>query len=317
MPLATAANPLAPLPGQKLRSAKANRIDDVLTRSREASPELMDSGMPVLDVHALDMADPERSLTILRNHADALRQWFDTLQAERENLRFQVRLLEEDEKAGAPDEVLREVKRLETENRNMAAVESENAQLKARLEELEREEAALTRGSGSKRGATSAEAATDSQALDELKWENRLLEKRLERLTSYTEQLRSGTPSSRAQGAQPAGVWSPATTAVAESALEAEGSAAERGASSAAPGSESQDVELSQLIAENESMLQKVRSEIRVQTANISRPVDRSDDSEIAGARNSHARGNAVDVLTLDAAAGGRDVEWHVAAGPR
>lgn len=308
MPLqgaAIAANPLAPLPGQKLRSARANRIDDVLTKtSREGSPEIADTGMPVLDSQALDLSDPERALGILTNHADALRQWFDTLRAERENLRFQVRLLQQDEKASEPDEVLQEVKRLETENRNIAAVESENTQLKARLQQLEREQHALPARKISDNGE-------DSDALAELKWENRLLEKRLERLTRYADQLRHGTMRNQGDG-KPVGLWSPATSAVAESILEDVSSPVSQAARGPkVDAGDGQDVELTAMLADNESLLDKVRGELRVQTANIDRPTLRSDECEIAGANNSAAQGHTVDVLTLDAQVGGEDVEWH------
>merc|ERR1712216_908463 len=146
----------------------------------------------------------------------ALQQWLDTAQIDRENLRFQVRLLEQDDVAQQADALTADVERLEVENRSSMAVQSEHAQLQARLAEVERQLSAMNRNSTASQGKSgtqeqmAAAEEEDDEEMSQLRLENKLLEKRLDRMRKLSEQTRhsflsaqvkSKTPPAKGSGA--------------------------------------------------------------------------------------------------------------------
>jgi len=290
---ATASVSLAPLPGQKLRSSRANRIDEVLTQSREASqsPEIAESRIPTFDLQSIDLNDPARALTLLTTHHAALKQCLDTMQIDRENLRFQVRLLEQDDVAQQVDRLRADVERLEVENRSSEAVQSENAQLQARLAEIEKQ----LSGTSSKSRPSHTDSVekqdslADDDTISELRWENKRLEKRLDQMRKYSEQLRHNflcakvrtRDTSSPQGASGAKV---------EAKVKLQDDTA--------------DPELSTILADNEAMLRRLQGDVSQTVAG--KPPHPSAHAGLV----KHVQCAQVDVLTL-ASEGSEDVEYH------
>mmetsp|Transcript_44108 Transcript_44108/g.116688 ORF Transcript_44108/g.116688 Transcript_44108/m.116688 type:complete len:558 (-) Transcript_44108:6-1679(-) len=283
-PVAFARPPLLPtsvlLTGQRLRSSRANRIDEVLTRSRDASPS--SPSVPCDDVSELlehgDAEDPKCALDILKSHAESLQYRLDTLQVERENLRFQIRLLEQDGRDDEPARLRAKIEALETENKNSAAVVSERDLLQTRLADLQR---GLVDTTG--RGETPPAESEESEECRELRWENSLLEKRLQRVLQYSEQLRSKFSSS----ASPSRCSSRAGLAVARNA------------------------DLSEIVANNEIMLRSLSTSVqRTATGNLGQPsAPASVHASTMASRTSDKA--TVDVLTIGAEDGESDLEWH------
>jgi Leucine-rich repeat (LRR) protein len=280
------ASGLAPLPGQKLRSARANRIDDVLTQSREASPEVADCNrMPTLDLQSIDLSDPERTTSLLSVHIDALQSWLETIQIERDNLRFHVRLLEQDGASQQREQLTTDIEHLELENRNDGAVRSEHAQLQARIAAVETELKAVE-ATPVQRSALSSEKqgySSGSDALSELRWENQLLEKRLNSMKQYSEQCRNSFTNTRQ--------LTSSSKVISEAAVRA------------APSDEiTLDTELSRMLEENEAKLKKLQSD-----------VSKSSVSDLPSQRvaSTRQRQQEVDVLTLADDRRSEDIEWH------
>jgi len=294
---------LAPLPGQRLRSSRANRIDEML--SREPSPE--DRGKPSLEMHKIDLGDPQPALRMLAVHAEALRRQLETVQADRENLRFQVNLFQKDAREKQPEQLRQRVALLEVENQSARAVDHEHEQLQVRLAETERELTALDAGTIAEEEESLPMAADDPAAedvLDEVRWENRLLEKRLQRLKQYTGQLHEGVLRARLQ-----------------SARRQRGDFIVGGGEVAIPtgdGGEVQPQHLERLASDNEVRLQQLRCELRDTATAMARNRGQPPSSppRLGASRPSGADNEGVvDVLVLGDASSGsgaRDVEWHV-----
>jgi len=312
---------VGPLPGQKLRSSRANRIDDMLVRSREPSPEVMDgSTIPVLNPQEIDLRDPQAALRVLTAHSQALRRRLGTLQMERDSLRFQIRCLRQDGQEAQPDHIREQVARLETENRNLVAVEDEREQLQARLGVVERELGAIDAPHDAW-GPPSIVA--DPDILAQLRWENRLLEKRYYRMKRYNEQVRHGLLSARLKTCEGLGNGKVSSYSAAFNTTAAVGALAKQPRAEEA-GAEAVDIELEELIAENESRLGKLRGELRETITASGRREKLQPPPRVGGAGASvkqapRPRGGgkgatetgSVDVLTIDGGGLGRDVEWH------
>merc|ERR1712232_14089 len=237
----------APLPGQKLRSSRANRIDDVLTASREASP----------DVVNIDVRDPAGTLHMLTVHAEALRRRLETMQMERENLRFQVRLLERGRRETQADGLAAQAARLEEENRTARAVDMEHEDLQRRIADIDAELAnvscpmAIAAGAGFDMSKPAQQGQKRSQAdgeqdedetVAELRWENKLLVKRLQQVTRTGEQTHQDMLRTQLQSGL-------------KSQIEAVG-AASKSDDPKVGGSDSDtsaDAEINQLLAQNEA----------------------------------------------------------------
>eukprot|EP00929_Paragymnodinium_shiwhaense_P075060 TRINITY_DN38383_c0_g1_i1.p1 TRINITY_DN38383_c0_g1~~TRINITY_DN38383_c0_g1_i1.p1 ORF type:complete len:712 (-),score=164.15 TRINITY_DN38383_c0_g1_i1:90-2225(-) len=216
---ATAATLEMMMPGQRLRSARSNKIDDVLRSSRDPSPEILGS-LPMLDSQKIDLRNPQHALQMLAAHGEALKRRLETLYMTRDNLKFQVRLLERDAKEALPEKLEERIASLELENRSARALDDEQVQLQSRLSEVEEElkklpaapeQLAASEAGGavsSKRPGSEKEshrasptpsdasadhhpnaAEDESEVLQELRWENKLLEKRFKRLSQYSEDL--------------------------------------------------------------------------------------------------------------------------------
>jgi hypothetical protein len=278
---------LAPLPGQKLRSSRANRIDDLLTQSREASPEVAESRVPALDLQSIDLSEPDRALALLTSHHTALQQCLDTMQIDRENLRFQVRLLEQDKESQQIDQLHADIERLEIENRNSQAVHSEHSQLQCRLAEVEKALSMAARSAATGTGNSHAQdASEDSDALDHLRWENQLLEKRLNRMKKYSDQLRHNFLSLQVKTRQ------------------GSSSHAMKDDSKLCAVEETVDTELSTILADNEAMLRRLQGDVS-KTAS-----GKATQSSVHAGLVKHVQCSQVDVLTL-AEEGSEDVEYH------
>jgi len=151
--------------------------------------------MPSLDLQAIDLSDPDRSIQLLTVHHDALQQWLDTVHMERENLRFQVRLLEQDGASQQFEQLRADIEQLKLEIRNDAAVRGEHAQLIARIAEVDGELQAVEQEPNPQcaRALTNQESDANQEVISQLRWENQLLEKRLQSMRKYGEQLRHGS----------------------------------------------------------------------------------------------------------------------------
>mmetsp|Transcript_136232 Transcript_136232/g.303506 ORF Transcript_136232/g.303506 Transcript_136232/m.303506 type:complete len:607 (-) Transcript_136232:75-1895(-) len=304
-----AAAALAPLlPGQRLRSARANRMDDMLTGSREASPEADAGGLPSFSAQRLDTCDPERVLRALRAHAGALRERLISQRAERENLRFQMTLLQRDKREAKPAQLRERVELLEAENRSGSAVESERLQLQGRLAEVERQLSELpVAAAAAEAGPPPKADDEDEDVVAELRWENQLLAKRLDSTARYAEQLHQEFLRARLQSSQrrqlEAASSRPSTSA---------GAAAD-GLSSVTEGGDGEgdeDPEIAKLLGENEATLRRLRGEVRDTATAMAR---RGQEALAPAPPGPGKRGtqSAVDVLTIGD--GAPDVEWHAA----
>merc|ERR1712192_291389 len=168
----------------------------------------------------------------------------ETVQMERENLRFQIRLLEQDAAARTHEQMSSEIARLEAENRNILAVESENSLLKSRLADAEASLSRLRTPSVGNKPSTGGQGEDGSGAnpedendvMERLRWENSLLEKRLNSTRKYCDQL------------------------VGTAALPAP---------KKAPDARSLESELNALLARNEAGLRRLQGDVRPLTAAV------------------------------------------------
>lgn len=172
--------PMGNLPGD-LRSARSNRMDEVLTKSEAPTPE-----------------SPKEVLKVLRLQGEALQRQLETQHAERENLRFQVRLLERDLRERKVDYLEEELQSLEAENRNQQAVQQETTRLLARRRTLQEADAELDTAAletgrqipgANVQSKASMATEMDEDDLDLARWECKRLEKRLAQARSYNCQL--------------------------------------------------------------------------------------------------------------------------------
>ncbi|CAE7347443.1 inlA, partial [Symbiodinium natans] len=168
--------PALPPLGGSLRSSRASKIDEVLTGSSEV---------------AQPTGSPRQMMQVLMVHAEALKRRLETQQAERDNLRFQLRLLQRDESERQPSWLEQQVAYLEAENRNSAAVHDESERLTRRMKAVE---AALAEvdAEPSQVKAVAAEVQApeeDEDDLDLARWECRNVERRLEQARSYNRTL--------------------------------------------------------------------------------------------------------------------------------
>eukprot|EP00931_Biecheleriopsis_adriatica_P104836 TRINITY_DN79456_c0_g1_i1.p1 TRINITY_DN79456_c0_g1~~TRINITY_DN79456_c0_g1_i1.p1 ORF type:complete len:605 (-),score=153.08 TRINITY_DN79456_c0_g1_i1:193-2007(-) len=266
-----------PLAGQKLKSARANRMDDVLTRSREASPQ----------VHELSQDGPEQAIQVLAVHAEALRRRLDTQQAERENLRFQVRLLQKDAHERQPDHFQKQVADLKVENRSMDAINDEHGQLQLALAEVDDLLARLddqAHVDGSAKLQAEEDEAGAEEGLTELRLEMRRLEKRLEQVKRYNTQLLEDVERAKLRSAQRALGYS-------QKDIEA---------------AQIDDPEIDRLIASNEDKLRRLQLDVRDTATAMAKNRAHGSNRPPPGHNSS-----AVDVLTIGAGCKGEDVEWH------
>lgn len=278
-------------------------MDDVL--SREPSPE---DGTISLDTHQLDLREPRRALQMLAVHSEKLQQRLTTVQMDRENLRFQVRLLQQGHNDDQPERLRERLRHLEVENRSVGAVEGEHSQLKARIAEVEREleslegrapTAASATGASSTSGPSRAATDTSEEALDELRWENRLLHKRLLRLQRYSEDLQQDALRARLKSA-------------CRSRGEEPMLADRNGETAFCSAGSTSGATLEELVAGNETMLLQLRCEVRDTATALARRGQQEQVSPTGRRPAGADEEGVVDVLTLsDLAAGGDDVECH------
>jgi len=285
------------LPGAKLRSSQSNLMDEVLTQSRDPSPDASPTGgLPVLEVQ-LDMSNPSRTLRKLDVYVDALSRHLEVLQMERDNLKFQLRLLERDGRESCSEGLREQLRAMEEENRNLPAVESEHELLLSRLEKAERELADLQAAEASRAQTPASSSAAglpddpdlaEDDEVSELRWENQLLRKRLRRMQQYSESLQEDEFRTRLKtGCRPrTGAWLP-----------------EHEQEDAAGADE--DPEIASLVAANEAKLRDLRGEVRDTATALAR-------KKQAFSGPADPRGVAgVDVLTIGEGLGVEDVEWH------
>eukprot|EP00746_Dinoflagellata_sp_MGD_P002139 gnl/MRDRNA2_/MRDRNA2_104122_c0_seq1.p1 gnl/MRDRNA2_/MRDRNA2_104122_c0~~gnl/MRDRNA2_/MRDRNA2_104122_c0_seq1.p1 ORF type:complete len:420 (-),score=84.93 gnl/MRDRNA2_/MRDRNA2_104122_c0_seq1:70-1329(-) len=361
--------------GQKLRSSLSNRMDDVLTSrssgSREPSPGRSARGFGDVDftrtapsplrtsrdpspersasadlvMPQIDLDNPERTRRLLKAHSEALRLRLQTVSADRDNLRFQVRMQRRD----APDARLvglrDKISALELENKNLPAMEIENQELLGRVKELEAELGKASGGASSASGTSGNDAdflSENPEVLSELKWENHLLKKRLNRTTKYVEQLRREYYSTRMEKASEArerrrpltadvatlatdmqrqGMSDPAEPL---SPVRLDGNSASSAGGKGDDRYRGLDGELKKLLQDNEEYLERLRCDVvRVATAAAQRaqtampgygPADGMAGSSLQNSLspkgNAEKRSKAVDVLVLGDDGGATD-EWH------
>eukprot|EP00439_Symbiodinium_sp_Y106_P051410 s155_g6.t2 len=112
---------------------------------------------------------PRQMMQVLVVHAEALKRRLETQQAERDNLRFQLRLLQRDKSERQPSWLEQQVAYLEAENRNSAAVQDESDRLARRLQAVE---ASLAEHDAepSKVKAVAEEAQVQEELSDGEKW---------------------------------------------------------------------------------------------------------------------------------------------------
>lgn len=245
---------------------------------------------------------------MLAAHTEKLQRRLATVQMDRENLRFQVRLLQQSHHDDQPERLRERLRHLEVENRSAEAVEGEHSQLKARLAEVEREleslegrppTAASVTGSSSASGPSRAPTdVTSEETLDELRWENRLLQKRLLRLQRFSEDLQQDALRARLKSACRSRGEEPM-----RASRNSEAASYSAGSSSGAA--------LEELVAGNEKMLLQLRCEVRETATALAR--GQREQVSLTGRRPAGAdEEGVVDVLTLsDLAVGSDDVEWH------
>eukprot|EP00933_Yihiella_yeosuensis_P053852 TRINITY_DN5214_c0_g1_i8.p1 TRINITY_DN5214_c0_g1~~TRINITY_DN5214_c0_g1_i8.p1 ORF type:complete len:606 (+),score=157.18 TRINITY_DN5214_c0_g1_i8:79-1896(+) len=279
--------PLPPIPGMKLRSARSNRIDDVLTRSRDPSP-LATSEDTAASPHE---CDPQQRLQVLTIHAEALRRRLEIQQAERENLKYQVQLILRDRREAQPKHFQEKLAKLQAENRNARAVDDEHSTLTEQVQELDSQLAQLRQQSCSSQDAKTVVAEPVSEDVEDLQFEAKLLEKRLDRAKEYNKQL-----------------FQDAERAKLRSAARRCGAPVPELENTEPQKSEELDPDISELLAKNTAMLTKLHGEVRDTATAMAR--NASNKSAQARPPPGH-RSSAVDVLTIGAGAEGGDVEWH------
>lgn len=323
---------LTPLLGQKLRSTRANRFDEVLTQSRDPSPD-PDSG------------NPAGTLRVLKAHAENLKGQLETLQMERDNLRYQVKLVERDNYEATPVWLKERVELLELEVRAAPAVMSERDSLKARLAEVEhalaevdRQAMAAPSSSSSRPGAKGIEtvpehgADDDEDLMEELSWEGKLLEKRLERARQYAgklkqELLRAQLQSAHLRASPPQSAGKASLGQSGTSLASRISDDASKQSFPARPGTglkgtiadvcasgvtgvaeedlEDEDPEVAELLRANEARLRQMRDDMRDTATAIARGTFQAQTASPALPQE------GVDVLRLGEGDGSEDQEWH------
>jgi len=259
-----------PLAGQKLRSSRANRIDDLLTSSREPSPPAE------MGEATATNAGTQQQMQVLAVHAEALRRRLETQQVERENLRFQVQLLQNDAREHQPEHFEKMIACLEVENRSRRAVDDEKVALERQLHEVDQLLADL------EHKAPEEAPEEDEDDLEELRWESQRLERRLEEAKRYNRELME-------EAVQSAKLATAKGTPLAVAAELAD---------------LSEDPEIDQLLSRNEETLRRLTGEVRDTATAMAR--QSASRSPPPGHDSS-----TVNVLTIGVGADGADVEWH------
>jgi len=247
-------------------------MDDLLTSSREASP-------PAEIREAMAATGSQQSVQVLAVHAEALRRRLETQQVERENLRFQVQLLQKDANERQPGHFEKMIASLEVENQSRRAVDDEKRALQRQLDELEQLLVEVSKMELKQEAEHHPqEQEEDEDALEELRFESQRLERRLEEAKRYNRELM-------------------------EDAVAAKPTSA-KGIQMTTEPDLTEDPEIDQLLARNEEKLRRLTGEVR--------------DTATAMARQAAARSpppghnsSAIDVLTIGAGTDGADVEWH------
>jgi len=197
---------------------------------------------------------------------------------ERDNLHFEVRLLQRDAKDAAPVGLAEQLERLKEENRAWPAVEGEHTQLKSHIARAEEELSRLNAMPTTKAADSgSAQVAVDEGFLGELRWENQLLRKRLQGLSRYTTQLREHDLRARLQTSH----------------------------GTIVPG------EIAQLALDNEDKLRRLQDEVRDTSTAVARQNQQSVGHAEATASEDPLSPARVDVLRLGEDVAAQDVEWH------
>lgn len=278
--------PLGSLPGQRLRSSRANLIDDVLTsdsHTADGNKSCTRRRLPSLDVKQLDLRNPQRTLHTLSIHAEALRRHLEVLQMERDNLRFEVRLLQRDAKDAAPVGLAEQLERLQEENRAWPAVEGEHTHLKALIAQAEGELSRLNTMPTSKAAdlggaqVATANSLDDDGLLGELRWENKLLRKRLQGLSRHATELQEHDLRARLQSSR----------------------------STMVPG------EMAKLALENEAKLRRLQDEVRDTATAVARRNQQASGDAEASASEDPLSAARVDVLRLGEGTAAQAEEWH------
>jgi len=220
-------------------------------------------------------------------------------------------MLQRDGHDADPKRLKERIALLEVENRNMHAVQNEHAQLQTRFAELERELKACdassriesdagTASSVSGRDAEHAESDRDD-LLFQLRWENRLLEKRLKRLTEYSNQLSEDAMRARLQSSRRRrGESGSGSTTSSSCGLQV---------SSSLAGSGVQD--LQRLLSENDASIRHLRGEVRDTATALARNGSNPSKPILSSRTDGSGKKGAVDVLCIGGGSDGQDVEWH------
>jgi len=187
---------------------------------------------------------------------------------------------------------------LELENRSILAVDTEHEQLQTRLDRVDSALAKLAEVEGHPRKSTS-----DPDVMDQLRWENKLLERRLERMARYNEQLQSDFQRAQLRSSQ----GRPSSGGGITSA-KAMSSRTHRTALCEVP----DDPELSKAIEDNEALLTDLRVELRDTATAVARLGTAARVDQHVPAHPQKSTG-MIDVLTLGDRPGTSDVEWHKA----
>ncbi|CAK9099957.1 unnamed protein product [Durusdinium trenchii] len=261
--------PSAVLPGGALRPAQSNRMDELLTKSEVQTPD-----------------SPKQMLKVLALHGEALKRQLETQLAERENLRFQVRLLERDVREREPSFIEKQIAQLEAENHSKVAVLEEFGRLTARRSQLQSALADMEGAQVQSPALAALEASSflaasnevDDEDLDMARWECRRLEKRLAQARSYNCELLQDLERKPAMS----------TNA-------------------------SEETEVAALVAQNEEMLSRLRSKLRTaQGTQVSPPKV----PKAPPPKGRRGGADVVEVLTIGAGPEGQDLEWQTTRAP-
>eukprot|EP00434_Breviolum_minutum_P006714 symbB.v1.2.005925.t1/scaffold314.1/size231647/4 len=237
----------------------------------------MDRHPKIGNVEVARPESPKEMLKVLTLHGEALKRQLETQHAERENLRFQVKLLERDLRERKVHFLEQEIQTLEAENRSWTAVKQESERLRRRRGEVEVALAELQTATPAVASASaSMVASTDNEDdLDLARWECKRLQKRLSQARAYNYQLLQE--------------------------LE------QRSFDESLPSQQKAEEEVAALVSQNEEMLSKLRSDLRTAQTACAAPAPPA--RPPPNARRPGA--DAVDVLTIGAGPDGEDVEWH------
>lgn len=277
------------LSSQRLRPT-SSRIDNVLVREPSPAPNADMDWVSTLNPPEIDYEQPWLTVRLLKMYSESLRQRLDTRQVERQNLHFLIGLLEREKHDSQPEVLDEQCSLLQAENQALQAVVGNNhEQLKATLGKVEGELRELDLIPDIRPTSPSSKSFVDTQEIsEELRLENRLLERRLERLMRYEEEARRSLHSAHASNDN--------------LQLPSEGYMGDTTVKS----SKDADAELAQMLARNEEQLLDLRREF-VRTAAAVMPG--SGRGKQVGAATPDPTGT-VDILTLDTGDGHADV-WH------